>query len=84
MAVTMTPAAEEHVVRHVVAPVIIENVLSRELIEDVQMSDDRMLVRVVLKRRGEQELRAHAVGIIETHGELPPDDFLLFGVFILR
>jgi len=70
---------KEHVVRHIARAVIAFEILSRQAVEDVEVPDDRMPVRALAESGGEHQLRAHAVRIVEAHGELAADHFLLLG-----
>ena len=75
---------ESQIVRDIAGFVVVQDILAGELVVDIEVADHRMPKRAGGKNRVEHELGALATGIIESHGELTADDFLLFGVFFLR
>ena len=72
---------EGEIVRHVTRAVILEHVVARELIENIEQADNRQPVRMTLIGGSEEELSRHSVRIVHAHGELAPDHFLFLGVF---
>ena len=62
--------------------IIGEHILARELVEEIEIADDRMAIRVLVERRLEDELAQFGVGIIAAHGELAADDFHFLVVFL--
>ena len=74
---------EEHIVRHIALPVISLEIGAIQPIENIKMPDDWVAVGALAERSGKHQLGAHAVRIIESHSELAPDHFLLFGILRL-
>jgi hypothetical protein len=75
---------EGEIIGDVTRFVILHHLLLRKLVVDLQLADDRKPVRMPLIRRPKKEQANHAIGVIHAHGELAPDDFLLFVVFVRR
>ena len=75
---------EREIVRHVARLVILQHVLLRELVEDLNLADHRKAIGMPLIGGFEQELPHHPIGIVIEHGELSPDDFLFLAVFLRR
>ena len=55
---------EEHIVQSVARLVVGHHVVAAERIEDLEVADDRVPVRMLAKGRGEERLSAHAIGIV--------------------
>ena len=75
---------EEHVVRDVARLVVGHHSSRWSAVEDIEMADDRVPVRMLAIRRGEKRWPAHAVRVVITHRELAPDDLLFLDVFLRR
>ena len=54
------------------------------MLADVEMSDHRMLVRVLPVSVREKRNAAHAVRVVIPHGKLPPNDLLLLHILLGR
>ena len=75
---------ERQVVGHVAGLVVGHHVVARELVENVEVPDDRVAVRVLAVGRGEKLLAVHPVGIVGEHGELAPDHLLFLDELVGR
>ena len=72
------------IIRHITRPVIFHYVLLRELIEDLNLADDRQAVGMPLVGRPKHEFAHHPIGIVIAHRELTPNHLLLLAVFFRR
>ena len=75
---------EEHVIGHVAGAVVGGEVVAGEAVEDVEVPDDGVPVGALAEGGREHEFGAHAVGVIEAHGEFAADDLLLLCELLLR
>ena len=75
---------EEHVLRGVAAPVVGEEVVAGQAVEELEMPDDRVPVGAGAEGGREHEFGAHAVRVVEAHGELAADHLLFLGEFAVR
>ena len=75
---------EEHVLRGVAGAVVGGEVVAGQAVEDLEMPDDRVPVGAGAEGGREHEFGAHAVGIIEAHGELAADHLLFLGELAVR
>ena len=73
---------EEHVLRRVARAVVSGEVVAGQAVENFEMTDDRVPIGTGAESRRKHQLRAHAVRIVEAHGELAADDFLFLGKFL--
>jgi hypothetical protein len=73
---------QAQILRRVTLVVIGEHVVAGELVEEIEIADDRMAVGMADERGLEDELAEFGVGIVAAHGELAPDDFHLLVVFL--
>ena len=72
---------KEHVLRRVTRAVIGDEILAGQTVENLEVSDDRMPVGTGGEGRGEHQLGAHAVRVVEAHGEFAADHFLFLDEF---
>lgn len=75
---------EEHVVRDVAGFVVGHDFVAAEGVEDVEVADDWMAIRMLAEGGGEERLAGDAVRVVVAHGELAADDLLLLDVFVGR
>ena len=75
---------EGEIVRDVTRFVILHHLLLSELVVNLEFADDWKPVGMPLIRRRKKKETDHPIGIVHSHRELAPDDFLLFFVFVRR
>ena len=62
--------------------VVGEDIFTRQSVEDVEVPNHGIFVRVALEGGGEEKLATHSAWIIEAHGELAANDFLFFLILV--
>ena len=75
---------DHEVVWHVARPIIGREILGRRRGKDIAVSDDRLAIGVLAKRRGKQRIPQTVVGIVLRHRDLAQDDVFFLHGFVLR
>ncbi len=75
---------EGQVIWDIAGLVIGHHVVARELVEQVEMTDNGMAVGVRAVGRGKKLLAVHAIRVVREHGKFAPDDLLFLNELVRR
>lgn len=73
---------KSQILRSVTFAVVGEHIVARNLVEEVEIADDRMAVGMAGEGGLEDELAELGIGVVAAHGEFAADDFHFLRVFL--